>query len=153
MGSYNIDVTLLLVFTGQQSYMIRHFQILAGLAAHSGQVSVGLSQGYSAILIPKLLETSFADQSEASWIASLGVISNPLGAFVAGICAECFGRRSAIALATLPHAIGWLLIALSKNMPMLYVGRFISGLGTGMANGLYLYVSEVRGDTILNDFT
>lgn len=105
---------------------------------------MGLSQGYSAILIPKLLETNFADQSQASWIASLGVVSNPLGALVAGICAECFGRRSAITLATLPHAVGWLLIALSRNVPMLYTGRFVSGIGTGMANGLYLYVSEVR---------
>ncbi|XP_011160838.1 facilitated trehalose transporter Tret1 isoform X2 [Solenopsis invicta] len=116
--------------------------ILAGLTAHFGQISVGLSQGYSAILIPKLLETNFADQSQASWIASLGVVSNPLGALVAGICAECFGRRSAITLATLPHAVGWLLIALSRNVPMLYTGRFVSGIGTGMANGLYLYVSE-----------
>jgi len=119
-------------------------QILAGLAAHSGQISVGLSQGYSAILIPKLFETNFVDQSQASWVASLGVISNPLGALAAGICAEWFGRRSAIALATLPHAVGWLLIALSTNVPMLYAGRFVSGIGTGMANGLYLYVSEVR---------
>ncbi|EFN82171.1 facilitated trehalose transporter Tret1 isoform X2 [Harpegnathos saltator] len=116
--------------------------VLAGLAAHTGQISVGLSQGYSAILLPKLFESDFADQSQASWIASLGVVSNPLGALVAGLCAECFGRRSAIALATLPHAAGWLLIALSKNVPMLYAGRFISGIGTGMANGLYLYVSE-----------
>ncbi|XP_020281375.1 facilitated trehalose transporter Tret1-2 homolog isoform X2 [Pseudomyrmex gracilis] len=116
--------------------------ILAGLAAHSGQISVGLSQGYSAILIPKLIESNFADQSQASWVASLGVVSNPLGALVAGLCAECFGRRFAIALATLPHVVGWLLIALSRNLPMLYAGRFISGIGTGMANGLYLYVSE-----------
>ncbi|KAL6443661.1 hypothetical protein ACFW04_001641 [Cataglyphis niger] len=116
--------------------------ILAGLAAHSGQISVGLAQGYSAILIPRLFESDFADQSQASWIASLGVVSNPLGAVVAGFCSEFFGRRSAIALATLPHIAGWLLIALSENVPMLYAGRFISGIGSGMANGLYLYVSE-----------
>lgn len=119
-------------------------QIFAGLAAHSGQISVGLSQGFSAVLIPKLLETNFATVSEGSWIASLGVISNPIGALIAGSLAECFGRRSAIALATLPHMAGWLLIALSTNIWMLYVGRFISGIGTGMANGLYLYVSEVN---------
>ncbi|XP_011065880.1 PREDICTED: facilitated trehalose transporter Tret1-like isoform X1 [Acromyrmex echinatior] len=116
--------------------------IFAGLAVHTGQISVGLSQGYSAILIPKLLETNFVDQSQVSWIASLGVISNPLGAFVAGICAECFGRKSVIALAAVPHAIGWLLLALSRNVSMLYVGRFISGIGTGMSNGYYLYISE-----------
>lgn len=120
----------------------QHKGIFAGLAAHSGQISVGLGQGFSAILIPQLLQTKFADSSQTSWIASLGVVSNPLGSLISGLCAEWFGRRSAIALASLPYAAGWLLIALSKNVPMLYVGRFISGIGMGMANGLYLYVSE-----------
>ncbi|KAK0175651.1 hypothetical protein PV327_009385 [Microctonus hyperodae] len=116
--------------------------IAAGLSAHSGQISVGLSQGFSAILVPKLLSSKFATISEASWIASLGVISNPLGAFLAGFLAEYYGRRAAIGLATLPHATGWLLITLAHNVPMLYIGRFISGIGTGMANALYLYVIE-----------
>ncbi|XP_012277136.1 facilitated trehalose transporter Tret1 [Orussus abietinus] len=116
--------------------------ILAGLAAHSGQISVGLSQGFSAVLVPKLLDSQFATVSETTWIASLGVISNPVGALLAGCTSEWFGRRSAIALATLPHAAGWLLIAMSSNVQMLYIGRFISGIGTGMANGIYLYVSE-----------
>ena len=119
-------------------------QIFAGLAAHSGQISVGLAQGYSAILVPKLLQSNFATISEASWIASLGVVSNPFGALIAGSFAEWLGRRSAIAMATLPHMAGWLLIGLSTNVTMLYVGRFISGIGTGMVNGLYLYVSEVH---------
>ncbi|XP_076654572.1 facilitated trehalose transporter Tret1 isoform X3 [Halictus rubicundus] len=116
--------------------------VFAGLAAHSGQISVGLGQGFSAILLPQLQQSNFASTSERSWIASLGVVSNPLGSLMAGLCAEWFGRRSAIALASLPHAAGWLLIALSTNVPMLYVGRFVSGIGMGMANGLYLYVSE-----------
>lgn len=117
-------------------------QIFAGLAAHSGQISVGLGQGFSAILLPKLTEEGFANDDENTWIAALGVISNPLGSVVAGLCAEWLGRRSAIALASVPHAAGWLFIALSKSVPMLYVGRFISGIGMGMANGLYLYVNE-----------
>ncbi|XP_015513921.1 facilitated trehalose transporter Tret1 isoform X1 [Neodiprion lecontei] len=117
--------------------------ILAALAAHSGQISVGLSQGFSAVLIPKLLESGFATESEASWVASLGIVSNPIGALAAGVAAELFGRRAVVALATLPHAAGWLFIALATNVPLLYTGRFVSGLGAGMANGLYLYVSEV----------
>ncbi|XP_076654554.1 facilitated trehalose transporter Tret1 isoform X1 [Halictus rubicundus] len=121
---------------------IRCKSVFAGLAAHSGQISVGLGQGFSAILLPQLQQSNFASTSERSWIASLGVVSNPLGSLMAGLCAEWFGRRSAIALASLPHAAGWLLIALSTNVPMLYVGRFVSGIGMGMANGLYLYVSE-----------
>ncbi|XP_015111654.1 facilitated trehalose transporter Tret1 [Diachasma alloeum] len=117
--------------------------VIASLAAHSGQISLGLSQGFSAVLIPKLLESNLTSIIEASWIASLGVISNPLGALIAGSTAECFGRRATIALATLPHAAGWLFIALSTNISMLYIGRFISGIGAGMANALYLYVTEI----------
>ncbi|XP_060827367.1 facilitated trehalose transporter Tret1-like isoform X1 [Bombus pascuorum] len=126
----------------QKATGTRCTSILAGLAAHSGQISVGLGQGFSAILVPKLLASHFANSDETSWIAALGVISNPLGSLIAGLCAEWFGRRSAIALASLPHAAGWLLIALAKSLPLLYVGRFVSGIGMGMANGLYLYVSE-----------
>ncbi|XP_033336524.2 facilitated trehalose transporter Tret1 isoform X1 [Megalopta genalis] len=127
---------------GNATGCFRCKSIFAGLAAHSGQISVGLGQGFSAILLPQLQKSNFADTSQQSWIASLGVVSNPIGSLMAGLCAEWFGRRSAIALASLPHAAGWLLIALSTNVPMLYVGRFISGIGMGMANGLYLYVSE-----------
>ncbi|XP_033349467.1 facilitated trehalose transporter Tret1-like isoform X2 [Bombus vosnesenskii] len=116
--------------------------IFASLAAHSGQISVGLGQGFSAILVPKLLTSHLANADQTSWIAALGVVSNPLGSLIAGLCAEWFGRRSAIALASLPHVAGWLLIALAKNLPLLYVGRFVSGIGMGMANGLYLYVTE-----------
>ncbi|XP_017798552.1 PREDICTED: facilitated trehalose transporter Tret1 isoform X1 [Habropoda laboriosa] len=126
----------------QNATGIRCTNIFAGLAVQSGQISVGLGQGFSAVLVPKLLETNFADTSQASWIASLGIVSNPLGSLIAGLCAEWFGRRSAIALASLPHAAGWLLIALAKDVPMLYVGRFIGGIGMGMVNGLYLYISE-----------
>lgn len=126
---------------------------MAGLAAHSSQISLGLGQGFSAILVPQLLESKLVDQEQASWIAALGVISNPLGSLISGLCAEWFGRRSAIALATFPYAAGWLLIALSNRaVSMLYVGRFINGIGIGIGNGIYLYVSEVkiRFNLILN---
>ncbi|XP_006565859.2 facilitated trehalose transporter Tret1 isoform X3 [Apis mellifera] len=127
----------------KQGRFTRYTSILAGLAAHSSQISLGLGQGFSAILVPQLLESKLVDQEQASWIAALGVISNPLGSLISGLCAEWFGRRSAIALATFPYAAGWLLIALSNRaVSMLYVGRFINGIGIGMGNGIYLYVSE-----------
>ncbi|KAG8227746.1 hypothetical protein J437_LFUL007536 [Ladona fulva] len=83
--------------------------------------------------------------AEASWVASLGVISNPLGAVAAGAASEVFGRRAAIRMAAAPYLIGWLLIALADDFLKLCIGRFVSGVAVGMATSSYLYVAEVSG--------
>jgi len=67
-----------------------------------------------------------------SFTASLGVISNPIGALLAGILMEMFGRKTTVKLTSLPYIIGWVLISLSDNIVKLYAGRFISGLAVGM---------------------
>ncbi|KAJ1528408.1 hypothetical protein ONE63_006822 [Megalurothrips usitatus] len=120
--------------------------VLATLAAHSNSISVGLCQGYSAILLPQLQDKdSKLDISEqdASWIAALGVISNPLGALLSGLLVELLGRRGAIQLTAIPYVVGWVCLALSKQFTLICVGRFISGLAVGMASASYVYVAEV----------
>jgi SP family facilitated glucose transporter-like MFS transporter 8 len=67
-----------------------------------------------------------------SFTASLGVISNPIGALLAGILMEMFGRKTTVKLTSLPYIIGWVLISLSDNIFKLYAGRFISGVAVGM---------------------
>ena len=57
-----------------------------------------------------------------------------LGGPLAGWMIDFFGRKIALILAGFPFCIGWLLIGLGKNAPMLYSGRFISGLAVGMAS-------------------
>jgi MFS family permease len=66
-----------------------------------------------------------------SFTASLGVISNPIGALLAGILMEMFGRKTTVKLTSLPYIIGWVLISLSDNIVKLYAGRFISGVAVG----------------------
>nr|CAD7428989.1 unnamed protein product [Timema monikensis] len=108
--------------------------IAATVAAHGNSISVGLCQGYSAVLIPQLMTSTSTIQiteEESSWIASLGVISNPLGALSAGILMEIFGRKATVKMTSLPYLVGWILIALSDNIVKMYVGRFISGLAVG----------------------
>ena len=38
-----------------------------------------------------------------------------------------FGRRQALVMMAVPDIIGWILIASSQNLPMMLIGRFLSG--------------------------
>ncbi|XP_046387785.1 facilitated trehalose transporter Tret1-like [Ischnura elegans] len=123
-------------------------EVLATFAAHGNSICVGFGQGYSAVLLPQISDpgsTLHLTSQEASWVASLGVISNPLGALAAGIVSELLGRRSAVKLAAGPYIAGWLIIFLADDFLKLCIGRFICGMAVGMASASYVYVAEVSG--------
>lgn len=63
--------------------------------------------------------------------ASLGVISNPLGALMSGTIMEVWGRKTTLQVASIPFLIGWLLMAYADNYMSLCVGRFITGVAIG----------------------
>lgn len=43
-----------------------------------------------------------------------------------------FGRRKTLLITELPLIIGWVLIACATDVRMIYVGRIMCGLGSGM---------------------
>lgn len=63
--------------------------------------------------------------------ASLGVLSNPVGALLSGVLMDMCGRKTTICYTTLPFLFGWTLIGLSDDMFTLCLGRCISGLAIG----------------------
>lgn len=119
--------------------------ILAAICAHSVSVSIGICQGYSAILIPQLESSPQYNitREVSSWLASLGVVTNPLGSIASGVLAEYMGRKMAIQLTTIPFFIGWLCIGLANELKWIYLGRIITGIASGMASASYTYVSEI----------
>ncbi|XP_054278714.1 facilitated trehalose transporter Tret1-2 homolog [Macrosteles quadrilineatus] len=120
--------------------------LAATVATHINSVSVGMCQGYSAILLPQLQDPSsplHVDTEEASWIASLGVISNPLGAILSGLLMEWLGRKRAVQLVSIPFLLGWLIIACCNNLFFLCIGRAITGVAIGMGAACYVYVAEI----------
>ncbi|XP_044764135.1 facilitated trehalose transporter Tret1-like [Coccinella septempunctata] len=119
--------------------------VLAAVCAHSVSVSIGICQGYSAILIPQLiLSPQYNITMEvSSWLASLGAVTNPLGSIASGVLAEYMGRKIAIQLTTIPFLLGWLCIGLSTQLKWIYIGRIITGIAAGMASASYTYVSEI----------
>ncbi|CAH1115304.1 unnamed protein product [Psylliodes chrysocephalus] len=119
---------------------------LAAICAHSVSISIGICQGYSAILLPQLKESeNYKDltQDETSWIASLGTITNPIGSILSGLMAEYIGRKRAIQITALPLILGWMCFGLAQNVNWLYAGRLVTGIAAGMSPACYTYVGEI----------
>lgn len=65
------------------------------------------------------------------FLASLGVLSNPVGALLSGILMDVCGRKMTICYTTIPFIFGWALIGMANDLYILCIGRCISGLAIG----------------------
>ncbi|KAF2880801.1 hypothetical protein ILUMI_25376 [Ignelater luminosus] len=127
-------------------------QILAAILAASFNIVYGISLAYSAILIPQLEEEAKNNNTDAiqvtesdnSLIASVLVIVVPIGAIVGGFIMDYMGRLNIIKLAAIPSCIGWVLIALAYNVPMLIAGRVLTGIAAAWGTGpAIVYMTEI----------
>ncbi|XP_076256198.1 facilitated trehalose transporter Tret1-2 homolog isoform X1 [Rhynchophorus ferrugineus] len=127
-------------------------QIMGAAIAASYHFVVGISLAYSAILIPHL-DTNFtnatsddiiATKTETSWIASAIVIVAPIGGITGGFLMDGVGRLNTLKLAAIPSIIGWSTIALASNVPMLIIGRVLTGLATSWGTSpAIVYITEI----------
>jgi facilitated trehalose transporter len=57
---------------------------------------------------------------------------------------DTIGRRKTLLITEVPLVIGWALISVAVNVPMIYAGRLLTGLGSGMVGApARVYTSEV----------
>lgn len=108
---------------------------------------IGISLAFSAILVPQV-ESEDSDlkltKEQTSWVASVIVLSVPVGCLIAAVLMEWIGRLNTIKLAAIPCCIGWLLIANASNMPELLIGRILTGLGSAVGTSpAIVYITEV----------
>ncbi|KAG8231748.1 hypothetical protein J437_LFUL012026 [Ladona fulva] len=128
---------------------IAFIQVLATIVANFPAISPGMSLGFSAIALPQMLREASLDTEQSSWIASVASVTTPIGCLLAGALCEKLGRRGALLAVNIPCFIGWLLIAFvpqttspggilggggSAPMALLYTGRALTGLATGMSS-------------------
>ena len=112
----------------------------------------GMTLGYAAPAIPDLMtedETTSINDTSIIFSAMMpfgAMISGPLFGFFL----EAFGRHMALMLCVAPCTVGWVLIILSRLisssafLPILYIGRFFTGVGIGHANSsVPCYVAEL----------
>ncbi|BES91820.1 Sugar (and other) transporter [Nesidiocoris tenuis] len=111
-------------------------QVCASLMANIGTINTGMAFGFPAVAIPQLQEENNGfitiDKYQSSWIASLSAVGTPIGCLLSGYLMDLIGRKRALIITQFPMLAGWLLIGSATSLPMIYAGRLLVGLGSGM---------------------
>ena len=109
--------------------------------------SCGFVTGYSSPVLPQL-EGDLLVVDQVSWFGSLTPLAGIAGALICGLCSEYLGRKVCILLCSVPYTAGWVFIIAADNYEMLYAGRFLTGVGMGMAQPI---ASVYVGETVSKD--
>ena len=122
------------------------------LVANILLLNMGITLGYASPAIPDLLmDDEVTSISDTSFVFSAAV---PLGVAIGGPLSGYFldklGRHMTLMISVVPYAIGWVLIMVTcvitgyAFLPVLYVGRFFTGVGLGFSiTGVPCYVAEL----------
>ncbi|KAJ3651079.1 hypothetical protein Zmor_017140 [Zophobas morio] len=128
-------------------------QILVVVIATIATFTTGLHVGWPAPSLPQLFSDEYpfdVSAEEGSYITIIGSLGAFFGSFVGHFILDKIGRRRCILLIGLPQIICFLSIIMSYQvMELLYVGRFLGGLGEGMVSTIILlYVGEIAEPSI-----
>ncbi|CAG9799510.1 unnamed protein product [Chironomus riparius] len=110
-------------------------QIFAACAPIAATISAGFTIGYSAIFLPQLQSESSTipiTLEEGSWIASLAAFAMAPGCLLGGFIMQKYGRKFSHYFLCIPTIIGWFSIYFAKSIPLILLGRFLTGLATGL---------------------
>nr|XP_012136196.1 PREDICTED: facilitated trehalose transporter Tret1-like [Megachile rotundata] len=86
---------------------------------------------------------------DASWMVSLVLLGCIPGTVMAAFIVKWFGRKMSLLISGVPFAISWILIIIAWNPYILYIARFIGGIGSGIAYVLSpMYIGEIADKEI-----
>uniref|UniRef100_A0A8C5R5J6 Solute carrier family 2, facilitated glucose transporter member 8 n=1 Tax=Leptobrachium leishanense TaxID=445787 RepID=A0A8C5R5J6_9ANUR len=120
---------------------------LATFAAVLGPLSFGFVLGYSSPAITDLKNADdprlVLDKNAASWFGSIVTIGAAAGGVFGGWIVDRIGRKLSLMLCALPFVFGFTLIITAQNVWMLFGGRFLNGLASGVTSLVVpVYISE-----------
>lgn len=126
---------------------------LATFVAVLGPLSFGFVLGYSSPAIPDLTNTDDPrlrlDNVQASWFASIVAVGAAVGGLLGGWMVEKIGRKLSLMFCALPFVCGFTIIIAAQNVWMLYLGRVLTGLASGVTSlTVPLYISETAHERV-----
>ncbi|TEA13156.1 Myo-inositol transporter 1 [Colletotrichum sidae] len=96
------------------------------------------------VVIGTDLDDKELTHSEKELITALTAAGALIGAVLAGLSADKYGRKPAIWFASVLFTVGALIQATSYSVAQMSVGRFVIGLGVGSASMIVpLYIAEI----------
>lgn len=107
----------------------RHRRLLGGSGI--GWALDAMDVGLISFIIATLAAEWSLDQTQTSWILSIGFAGMALGASVGGLLADRIGRRHVFALTLIVYGLATGASALAGSVAVLLVLRFVTGLGLG----------------------
>uniref|UniRef100_A0A8D0HVL5 Solute carrier family 2, facilitated glucose transporter member 8 n=1 Tax=Sphenodon punctatus TaxID=8508 RepID=A0A8D0HVL5_SPHPU len=121
---------------------------LATFAAVLGPLSFGFVLGFSSPAIPALKKSNNLelrlDDNEASWFGSVVTLGAAAGGILGGCVVDKAGRKLTLMLCSLPYVLGFLIIIAAQDVWMLYAGRLLSGVASGVTSLVVpVYISEI----------
>ena len=81
-----------------------------------------------------LIIVHFIQINQKYFIASLLSVGEFFGALIGGYLGGKYGPKRTIQISCPVSALGWILMAVSPNLPLLIIGRMISGFGEVMGS-------------------
>ncbi len=119
------------------------FAIVAATASLGGLL-FGYDEGVISGALLFLRKTFHLDPAMQGAVVALALAGATIGAAYAGWFADRHGRRRVIIATACIFVLGSLLCALGMSVPVLLAGRFVVGLGIGIASMLTpLYLGEI----------
>ncbi|CAL8092535.1 unnamed protein product [Orchesella dallaii] len=114
----------------------RALQYLATFAANMGALAFGTALSYPSTALPSLREdvyfkTVITDQDE-TWIGSVFALGAVMSGPAAGFAIERMGRRMSMLVLSVPFFLSWMLINIATDVPMIIIGRFLTGFFSGV---------------------
>ncbi|XP_075226868.1 facilitated trehalose transporter Tret1-like [Lycorma delicatula] len=122
-------------------------QIFAGLAGGLCLMIVGCWLGWPSPFLHKLKsgEISYTlTSSERSWIVSLMDFGNVISPIPVGYMMDWLGRKPTFFATAVIFQISWVLALLADGAGLLYIARFLAGIGKGMGFTVVpMYLAEI----------
>lgn len=122
--------------------------MLICFGATSCALSAGFAISFSSVAMEDLqseVETLLhLTKEQATWFGSLLPLMAMFGSLLSGPLMDKLGRKIALLCVASCFIISWIFMFLSTELTMLYVGRGMSGMATGMTTAVIpVYISEI----------
>lgn len=117
-----------------------------------GMVSDGMQFAWPSPAIPKLLQKDSPvrmTKDEAKWITQYYIMGNIAGVIVSFLIFNRRSRKLSIFISCLPILMSWIGILTTSSLTVLYIARFIGGVGRNMAYVVVpIYIGEIAAPNI-----